>query len=334
MKRILLLLLPVLALVACSHRVKPVHSDPVTVKVTPVAAETTHVMASYVGKAETTGSTTLSAPYAGTLVEIPVKQGQSVKKGQVLSRVYSEQVKAAFDMARASLAQAEDGFERIQKLKDGGAVADVKVVEIETQLAQARAAQAAARQTLEEGILKAPFDGVVGEVYAQKGIRVDVLQPLVQLLDRSGTYVRFAVPETEILQLNPGMAVEIEVPALEKTFQATVETKGVVGQPLSHAYDCLARVTDKSLLPGMVCKVRVLMPSATHILCPASAVRTGAEGRYVWCVEQGIAVRKDIVVGGYSGRNIIVESGLREGDLLIVEGARKVSGGMRVKTVQ
>ena len=76
------------------------------------------------------------------------------------------------------------------------------------------------------------------------------------------------------------------------------------------------------------------MPSATHILCPASAVRTGAEGRYVWCVEQGIAVRKDIVVGGYSGRNIIVESGLREGDLLIVEGARKVSGGMRVKTVQ
>ena len=129
MKRLLLLLLPVLALVACSHRVKPVHSDPVTVKVIPVAAETTHVMASYVGKAEATGSTTLSAPYAGTLVEIPVKQGQSVKKGQVLSRVYSEQVKAAFDMARASLAQAEDGFVRIQKLRDGGAVADVKVVE-------------------------------------------------------------------------------------------------------------------------------------------------------------------------------------------------------------
>ena len=50
MKRILLLLLPVLALDACSHRVKPVHSDPVTVKVTPVAAETTHVMASYVGR--------------------------------------------------------------------------------------------------------------------------------------------------------------------------------------------------------------------------------------------------------------------------------------------
>ena len=333
MKRILLLL-SVLALAACGHRVKPVHSDPVTVKVAPVAAETTHVMASYVGKAEAVGSTIITAPYAGALVDISVKQGQSVKKGQVLARVYSEQVKAAFDMARASLTQAQDGFERIQKLKEGGAVADVKVIEIETQLAQARAAQTAARQTLEEGTLKAPFDGVVGEVYAHKGIRVDVLQPLVQLLDRSGTYARFAVPETEILQLTPGMAVEIEVPALEKTFQATLETKGVVGHSLSHAYDCLARVADKSLLPGMVCKVRVLMPSSTHILCPASSVRTGAEGRYVWCVEQGIAVRKDIVIGGYSGRNIIVESGLREGDLLIVEGARKVSGGMRVKTVQ
>ncbi len=333
MKRILLLL-PVLAFVACTHRVKPVHSDPVTVKVTPVAAETTQVMASYVGRAEAAGSTTITAPYAGTLVDISVKQGQNVKRGQVVARVYSEQVKSAFDMAKASLAQAQDGFERIQKLKEGGAVPDVKVIEIETQLAQARAAQAAARQTLEEGTLKAPFDGVVGEVYAQKGIRADVLQPLVQLLDRTGTHVRFAVPESEILQLKPGMAVEIEVPALEKTFQATVETKGVVGQPLSHAYDCLARVADKSLLPGMVCKVRVLMPSSTHVLCPASAVRTGAEGRYVWCVEQGIAVRKDIVIGGYSGCNIIVESGLREGDLLVVEGTRKVSGGMRVKTIQ
>lgn len=333
MKRFLLLL-SVLALAACGHRVKPVHSDPVTVKVAPVAAETTHVMASYVGKAEATGSAVITAPYAGTLLDIPVKQGQSVKKGQVLARVYSEQVNAAFDMARASLAQAQDGFERIQKLKEGGAVADVKVVEIETQLAQARAAQSAARQTLEEGILKAPFDGVIGEVYAQKGIRADVLQPLVQVLDRNGTYVRFPVPEAEILQLTPGMAVEIEVPALEKTFQATLESKGVVGQPLSHAYDCLARVTDKSLLPGMVCKVRVLMPSSSHILCPASAVRTGAEGRYVWCVEQGIVIRKDIVIGGYSGRNIIVESGLKEGDLLIVEGTRKVSGGMRVQTIR
>lgn len=333
MKRFLLLL-SVLALPACGHRVKPVHSDPVTVKVAPVAAETTHVMASYVGKAEATGSAVITAPYAGTLLDIPVKQGQSVKKGQVLARVYSEQVNAAFDMARASLAQAQDGFERIQKLKEGGAVADVKVVEIETQLAQARAAQSAARQTLEEGILKAPFDGVIGEVYAQKGIRADVLQPLVQVLDRNGTYVRFPVPEAEILQLNPGMAVEIEVPALEETFQATLESKGVVGQPLSHAYDCLARVTDKSLLPGMVCKVRVLMPSSSHILCPASAVRTGAEGRYVWCVEQGIVIRKDIVIGGYSGRNIIVESGLKEGDLLIVEGTRKVSGGMRVQTIR
>ena len=194
MKRILLLL-SVLALAACGHRVKPVHSEPVTVKVAPVAAETTHVMASYVGKAEATGSAVITAPYAGTLLDIPVKQGQSVKKGQVLARVYSEQVNAAFDMARASLAQAQDGFERIQKLKEGGAVADVKVVEIETQLAQARAAQSAARQTLEEGILKAPFDGVIGEVYAQKGIRADVLQPLVQVLDRNGTYVRFPVPE-------------------------------------------------------------------------------------------------------------------------------------------
>jgi RND family efflux transporter MFP subunit len=264
-------------------------------------------------------------------VEIPVKQGQSVKKGQVLSRVYSEQVKAAFDMARASLAQAEDGFERIQKLKDGGAVADVKVVEIETQLAQARAAQAAARQTLEEGILKAPFDGVVGEVYAQKGIRVDVLQPLVQLLDRSGTYVRFAVPETEILQLNPGMAVEIEVPALEKTFQATVETKGVVGQPLSHAYDCLARVTDKSLLPGMVCKAHFESVSDRYsIVVPQQAIQISGHDRFVWLVIDGKTHWQSVTTGEIVGGGVVIESGLTVGDVIIIEGQNKVCEDAKV----
>jgi hypothetical protein len=114
MKRILLLL-SVLALASCGHRVKPVHSEPVTVRVATIEAETTHVQASYVGKAEAAGTTTVTAPYAGTLVDIPVKQGQSVKKGQVLSRVYSEQVKAAFELRCMSLA----GFE---PLLDGCAV--------------------------------------------------------------------------------------------------------------------------------------------------------------------------------------------------------------------
>ena len=71
------LLLSLLALSTCVQRVKPIHSDLVTVKVVPIEAESTRVQTSYVGKAEATGATTLSAPYAGTLVYISLDNSNS-----------------------------------------------------------------------------------------------------------------------------------------------------------------------------------------------------------------------------------------------------------------
>ena len=123
------LLLLLAALTACGPRVKPAHTEPVTVKVLEIHPQTELNEAAYVGTVEAVGAATLLAPYSGTLVELNVKQGQSVAKGQVVARVYSEQVKSAFDVAKASLSRAEDGFDRLQKLKDGGAVPEVKLVE-------------------------------------------------------------------------------------------------------------------------------------------------------------------------------------------------------------
>jgi len=320
---------------ACGPRVKPAHTEPVTVKVVRVQARTEFQEASYVGRVEPVGSTTLLAPYSGTLVEFNVKEGQRVSKGQVLARVYSESVKAAYDAAKASLNQAQDGFDRLQKLKDGGAVAEVKIVEVETQLSQAKSAVNAARKAVEDGQVKAPFSGVAAGVQVQKGVQVTALQPLVQVLDNAGFNIHFPVPEAEMPRLKTDAALEVEVPALGKTFQARLTTKGVVASALSHSYDCVGYVQkDPSLLPGMVCKVRVKVPGSTRILVPASALKVGEQGRYAWCVEDGRVVRKSITVGGYSGRNVVVEDGLAEGDFLIVEGARKVSTGMKVKMVE
>jgi len=66
---------------------------------------------------------------------------------------------------------------------------------------------------------------------------------------------------------------------------------------------------------------------------PASALRTGAEGRYVWCVEDGTVVRRNVVTDGYSGEGVVITEGLFQGDQVVVEGGRKVSSGMKVHTV-
>ncbi|MBO4634281.1 MAG: efflux RND transporter periplasmic adaptor subunit [Bacteroidales bacterium] len=335
MKGRCVILLLLAAFTACGPRVKPAHTEPVTVKVLEIHPETQLNEASYVGTVEAVGSTTLLAPYSGTLAQLNIREGQTVKKGQVLARVYSEQVKSAFDIAKASLSQAQDGFDRLQKLKDGGAVADIKMVEVETQLEQAQAAMRAAQKAVEDGMVKAPFSGVISQVEVVKGVEVVALQPLARLLDNGGVNIRFPVPENEIPGLKNGLKLQVEVPALDKTFSAQLTSKGVVASALSHSYDCLAYLNARELMPGMVCKVRAQLSGESRILAPASALRVGENGRYAWCVEKGgKVVRRDIKVGGYSGRNVIVEEGLQEGDLLIIEGARKVSTGMKVKVVR
>ena len=334
MKTRALILLLLAALVSCGPRVKPAHTQPVTVKVLDIKESPVQTQTSYVGRVEAVGTAMLLAPYPGTLQELNVREGQYVKQGQVVARVYSEAVSAAFDAAKASLDQAQDGMDRLSRMKESGAVAEIKMVEVETQLNQARAAQRAAKKALEDGEVKAPFSGVIGEVSVVAGVELAALQPIAQILDNKGFNIRFPVPESEILLLKNNQRVLVEIPAIEKTIEARITSKGVVASALSHSYDCIAYASDREILPGMVCKVKASVQVGKQVLAPSSALRVGENGLYAWCVEKGVVVRKDIMVGGYSGRNVIVQGGLEEGDQLIIEGARKVSTGMKVKTVR
>ena len=110
---------------------------------------------------------------------------------------------------------------------------------------------------------------------------------------------------------------------------------GVSASALSHSYTCTVIPDEKidGLMPGMVCKVSA-GTAGSGIVIPASSVKTGMDGRYVWIVRDGKAARRSIETGGFSGDGVIVESGLASGDLLIVEGAKKVSSGMTVKVVE
>ena len=97
--------------------------------------------------------------------------------------------------------------------------------------------------------------------------------------------------------------------------------------------EAFAEFAIDGLMPGMVCKVSA-GTAGSGIVIPASSVKTGMDGRYVWIVRDGKAARRSIETGGFSGDGVIVESGLASGDLLIVEGAKKVSSGMTVKVVE
>lgn len=314
-----------------------VFSEPVPVRVVRTEAVENVSTTSYVGRAEPSKNTVVTVPYPGTVEAVYAVKGRQVRKGQVLATVNSEAVRSAYEIARASLNQAEDGYARLEKVYKTGSVTELKMVEVRTQLEKARAAEKSARQALEDCNVKAPFDGVVGEVFAHKGEQAGALAPLVRLMDIDGVEIHFSVPESEYSHISTGDAAEVEIPALERTTRAFVATKGVSASVLSHSYDFTLKGIGNpgSLMPGMTCKVRIFSGSAARIVLPSTAVMTDMNGRYVWAVDGESCVEKRYVeVGGYAGKGVVISSGLEEGELVIVEGSRKVSTGMKVKAFE
>lgn len=338
MKRVYIILgvISCLGMVSCgrfSKLRKETVASPVIVKAIEVKAESDLSTSCYVGTAESSKSATVLAGAAGTLEELRVSQGRRVSAGEVLARIGSQTAQSTYDLAASTLAQAQDGYDRVVKLHKEGGVPDIKMVEVETSLAKAKATMAAAQNAVDRLTIKAPFSGVVSEVAVQKGEEVNPATVLVRIVDVSSVEIHFPLPENEFKDVRPGDKAEIYVPALDLRTEAVVKTKGVVASRLSHSYDCiLGNIRNAaSLMPGMVCKVTLEKAGETSLVIPANSVMTDTEGRYVWTVEDGVVAKAHISVGGYAGNGIIVKSGLSEGESVIVEGCQKVSTGMTVE---
>ena len=174
---------------------------PVAVKVQEISDTRTAETISYVGTAEASRTAVISAPNAGRLVSLDVRRGDRVSAGQVIGQIESQTVRSTWQMAQATLAQAEDGYDRAMQVYDSGSISEVQMVEINTKLSQARAAAEAAQKALDDCTLKAPFDGYVSDVMASESVQLNMFEPVVRIMDISEIVISFSVPESEINSL-------------------------------------------------------------------------------------------------------------------------------------
>lgn len=336
--RLMLIAAAALAICGCKGRPADRSGTPareaVRVEVMRVRMDSSATSKAYVATVQAGRTVLLSAKHSGTLSSLTVKKGDRVKAGQALAQIESQTVKSSHEMAHATLDQAEDGYRRAEQVYRSGSIAEVKMVEITTKLNQARAAAASADKALEDCTIKAPFDGYADDVFAEQGVELDILSPVVRIVDLSSCEIHFSVPEGEVKRLSVGQGIRLDVSALGiEGRRGRVRSKGVSASPLSHCYDCIAVLDSapEGLMPGMVCKLSLIEGVSPRIIVPASALLTGSEGRYLWLAKDGKAVKRAVKTGGFSGKGIVITDGLKEGDMVITGGYQKVSGGMEVK---
>ena len=235
------------------------------------------------------------------------------------------------DAALATLRQAQDAADRMQKVYKEGGVSEVRWMQMQTDLAKAEQAAVTTAKNLEDCRMCAPFDGVVEMKNRAAGSDVRPAEVLASVHDISALLVRFSVPEQAVAEIAVGSSIRLYIQALDTTVTAVIREKAMVASSIGHTYSVRAQLSPlPNALPGMAAKVRMNDAREQGVVIPSRCVVTVTDGCIVWVMKDGIAVRQHVEVTGFERNGVMIKSGLAAGDQLIVEGYQKLFPGAKV----
>ncbi len=296
---------------------------------------------------------TITPDVGGKIAAIYVREGEAVRKGQVLAeldtqatRLQLKQAEAAHQVAEAALKDAMKNRERMERLKDEKAVSDQQFEQVElaaeaaaAQFAQAQAALNLARHSLNVSIMKAPFDGVIASRNAEVG---DVINPMMggysasgsgggvlTLVDYNRVKITVEISQDEVMRLRRGQRALVRVSTFPgREFPASVSVVNIAASPLTKKFgaEVVADNPEHSLRPGTFGEV--VFEIDTHdqaFVVPQNAV---LENSYVFVVREGKAVKTAVTLGLQNRIWVEVVKGVSEGDVVVVEGNYGLEDGM------
>ena len=293
----------------------------------------------YVGTAEESFSLALSFSLPGSVEQVLVSEGQKVQKGQLLAVLSSGTYQSTYDVALATLKQAQDGYDRLNKLYQSGSLPDIKFVEVETGLQQAKSMETIARKNLEDCKLYAPQSGIISKRSVEPGANIFPNTSVFTLIAVDKVEIKTSIPENEISSVQLGQAAMVVVPALgNREFHGKIGKKGISANPVSHTYEVRITVDNPqlSLMPGMVGKVSLQSEAGgKQIILPNRVVQITHDGKhFVWMAEGSAAKRRFVTVGSLVNAGVTITEGLSTGDRVIVDGYNKVSEGMQISIIR
>ena len=291
----------------------------------------------YVGTVEESLSISLSFSGMGTIERVLASEGERVRKGQLLAILNGSTAQNAYDVAKSTLRQAQDAYNRLKPLHEKGRITDIQFIEVETGLEKAKAMEAIAKKSVEDCNLYAPMNGIISKRSVEEGVSVMPGTSAFKIVSIDEVYINVPVPENEIGSINTGKSATVAVPAIGNyEYKGVVHKKGVEANPVSRSYALKIKVSNpkSELMPGMVCKVlfqNIDNENSKQIIVPNKSVQIAPDNKlFVWLADGNTAKRRFITVGSLSEYGVIVETGLSASDRLIVEGCSKISEGMKV----
>jgi membrane fusion protein, multidrug efflux system len=368
--RSLLAAAALLALAACGKAEAPPQRPAPVVSVLALKAQTIPMSPTFVAQTESSRQVDIVARVSGYLDKIAYREGELVKEGQVLFQLDEKPFQADLDAAKGELlaqqarfSTAKANLERVKPLAEQDALSRADLDRAQGDYDAANAAVYAARakvRTAEINLgyttIHAPVTGLASRSSQRQGAYINAQSEsarLTYVAALNPIWVNFSVSQNQIAKLRDMVEKrQLIAPSSRKYEVELVMSDGTVYPQkggINFADPSFSQETGSFLVraqlpnpkedlrPGMFVTARVagaIRPDA--IVVPQLAVQQGSNGHLVYVVKaDNTAEVRPVVIGDYQGeKDVVIVSGLHEGDRVVVDGALRVVPGQPVQIVE
>ena len=312
-----------------------------------------------IGNMEASESVVVRTQISGELVKVAFREGQDVQKGDLLFQLDPRSYQAAVRKAEANLARnrvvlenARRDYERYSRLVKEGIVTQEQAEGFRTRaesaaadLAADQAALESAREQLGYCTISAPISGRLGVLTVDRGNVVKANETVLVTINKlSPIQATFTVPEKELPGLKRHMSagrvqVEAEVPG-----SIVIRETGVLSfldntvDPATGTIRLKAEFANpkRQLWPGQFVNLSITLAlKKDAVVVPSQAIQTGQKGQHVYvAAPDGTAELRPVLSGPVSGGMTVVESGLKPGEQVVIDGQMRVIPGGKIEVKQ
>jgi membrane fusion protein (multidrug efflux system) len=299
------------------------------VKVHRTIEEEFEVVVEALGTGRANESVLITTQTSDIVQEIHFDDGVRVKAGQVLLTLIDLEEKARLAALDVDLQEANRQLKRIANLAKNN-VADEQQAEVNALIAEMNVLKT------QMGALevRAPFDGLLGLRQVSVGALVRPGDVITTLDDLSTIKVDFNIAEVHLPSVAIGQnirATSIAYP--DETFEGKIVSIGSRVNPATRAIQIRANINnqDFKLRPGMLLQINLQKKMLTTLTLPEASLVPVEDKHFVFVVNDEMVTRKQVSIGLRKPGKVQIVSGLKEGELVVIEGALKLRDGSKVK---
>lgn len=280
----------------------------------------------------------LLAKITGSIIEVRVTEGDSVKEGDIIARIEDDDYRIALDRARAAYNLAKAELERDKSIYAKGMIPTAEMDTRRTRVQTTKADLENAELQYSRCNIVAPMDGVIKRLDAKIGLLLAVGDPIAQILKIDKLKAVIGIPESDVNAVRQLDTVELSIQALDgQKIRAKKHFISPSPETVARLYEMELEIdnSDGRILPGMFVRADIIKKTVDHaIAIPFYSVISRNNEQYVFVEKDGVVEKRLVDLGIMEQWMVEITKGLSEGENLIVEGHRDVENNQQVRVIK